>query len=435
MEKIQTIMVDNGSKDNSCDFVRQNFPWVCVIGLDKNYGYAGGNNEGLKKAEGDFIALINNDCVVEKNWLKELVNVALNKVSPQKFGAVCSKVLFFYSYFHLEFSLDRGDARISNLKINSKSSNSNKLNESIKYLKGFLPGPRDEQGNVSCWIFGQDSILAIPVPIPVNDKNLGFTVEFEIISESDSSMFEVYIIRPDGKENRRFKKIYDCKISSKVEKVSITFNGKFATYINDYIKDIINSCGLEVNEFFYARDRGFNFFDCTQFGSVEEIFSPSGSSLLINRALLDDVGYFDSDFFTYYEDIDLFWRARLKGWRIYFTPYSVARHYHCGTGREWSYSFTYHVIRNRLLAIFKNGWWILFSKSYFSFFISILISIAQYLGGILKDKTQNRPDVPARIRIFFELFYWFSKKLFLRFKIRMSSIVKDREIKKWLIKF
>jgi len=439
-ERIQTIMVDNGSKDNSCDFVRENFPWVNILRLDRNYGYSSGNNEGFKIADGEFIALINNDCIVEKKWLSELVNAAVDNVAAdkkadkkncQKFGAVCPKVLFFHSYLPLEFSIDKANAKISNVKIKSKSLENNrsavKLNESIKYLKGFLPVSRDNIGYLSSWTFSKNSLIAIPV----FSKNPGFTLEFEIISEFNSSKFEIFIINPEDNENRRVKKVHECVLKDGLNNVCINFNDN----LEAYSKDIINSCGLEINRNFYARDRGFNSFDDSQFVNTEEIFSPSGSSMLINRALLDEVGYFDRDFFTYYEDLDLFWRARLKGWKVYFTPYSVVRHYHCGTGREWSYSFTYHVLRNRLIAIFKSGWWFLFFKNCFSFFVSILAGISQYLYSILRGKKQDRPDIRVRLRVFFELFYWLPKKLFYRIMNRRAAVIKDREIKKWFKNF
>jgi len=435
-EKIQTIMVDNGSNDNSCNFVQQNFPWVNVLKLDKNYGYSGGNNEGFKIADGEFIALINNDCVVEKKWLKELVNTALDKGeidknNLQKFGAVCSKVLFYYSCILLEFSIEKAGAKISNVKITGNLAGekwaADSLNENIKYLKGFLPGPKDKMGNCSYLIYDNDSIIAVPVL----GKHENFTLSFEIVSEFIPAKLEIFIISPAGIENKRAKKVYECVIKADLNNVCVNFNDN----LEDYTRDVINSCGLEINRNFYARDRGFNSFNDSEFTDVEEIFSPSGSSVLINRALLDDAGYFDLDFFTYYEDLDLFWRARLKGWKVYFTPHSIARHYHCGTGREWSYSFTYHVLRNRLIAIFKSGWWFLFFKNYISFFTSILAAIYQYLYSIIRGKRQSRPDIPVRLRIFFELFYWLSKKLFCRIMNRRAAVIKDEQIKKWFKNF
>ena len=200
-------------------------------------------------------------------------------------------------------------------------------------------------------------------------------------------------------------------------------------------KNLINSCGLEINKMFYARDRGSNSWDEGQFNLDEEVFSPSGSSLLVNKEMLEEVGYFDDSFFTYYEDLDLFWRARLAGWKHYFTPESIARHHHCGTGEEWSYSFSYHVIRNRLLAIYKCGWFFKFISCYFSFVFSVFSNAFFYFLGLARGRKQNRPDVRARFRVFFELFYLLPKNLKKRIRIRNNASLGDAGIKKWTIDF
>ena len=71
--------------------------------------------------------------------------------------------------------------------------------------------------------------------------------------------------------------------------------------------------------------------------------------------MLDDVGFFDETFGMYYEDLDLAWRGRLRGWRFHYTPEAVVHHIHCGTSGEWSPFFLYHVERNRVFASIKNG--------------------------------------------------------------------------------
>jgi GT2 family glycosyltransferase len=87
----EVIMVDNGSMDNSVKYVKENFPFVRIIALSKNYGFTGGCNKGVKGARGEFVAFLNNDTVVDKNWLRELVKVMqINK----KIGMCGSKIIF-----------------------------------------------------------------------------------------------------------------------------------------------------------------------------------------------------------------------------------------------------------------------------------------------------------------------------------------------------
>ena len=69
----ETILVDNGSSDGTAAFVGERFPWVRVVRLSENHGFAGGNNAGVREARGRFIVLLNNDTVPEPGWLASLL--------------------------------------------------------------------------------------------------------------------------------------------------------------------------------------------------------------------------------------------------------------------------------------------------------------------------------------------------------------------------
>ena len=94
-KKLQIIMIDNHSTDGSAEFVRDRFPQVEIIRSKENKGYAGGNNVGLQASRGEFIALINNDAVVDKNWLREMLLI-FRQTDNAKIGAVGPKVLFYH---------------------------------------------------------------------------------------------------------------------------------------------------------------------------------------------------------------------------------------------------------------------------------------------------------------------------------------------------
>jgi glycosyltransferase involved in cell wall biosynthesis len=68
-----------------------------------------------------------------------------------------------------------------------------------------------------------------------------------------------------------------------------------------------------------------------------------------------EVGWFDDDFFLYYEDTDLSWRLRAAGWAIRYEPSAVVRHVHSASSVEWSPTFVFHTDRNRLLMLVKNA--------------------------------------------------------------------------------
>ena len=73
-QNIEILVVDNISSDNSQIECKKKFPDIKLIQNDENLGYCGGNNEGIKKAEGEFIIILNPDTIVETNWIDELLN-------------------------------------------------------------------------------------------------------------------------------------------------------------------------------------------------------------------------------------------------------------------------------------------------------------------------------------------------------------------------
>lgn len=71
----ETIVVDNASVDGTVEVVRQ-FKWVRLICNSENLGFAAGVNRGAKEAIGEWLLLINPDCVVDENAFAELYEFA-----------------------------------------------------------------------------------------------------------------------------------------------------------------------------------------------------------------------------------------------------------------------------------------------------------------------------------------------------------------------
>lgn len=69
----EVILVDNGSTDGSISDIEESFPWLRLIRNQKNFGYAGGCNSGLREAKGKYVLFLNNDTIFESNWLDALV--------------------------------------------------------------------------------------------------------------------------------------------------------------------------------------------------------------------------------------------------------------------------------------------------------------------------------------------------------------------------
>jgi GT2 family glycosyltransferase len=90
-ENYEIIVVDNASSDSSCELILSMYPDVMLIKAERNLGFASGCNLGIKNSSGECIVLLNNDTVVDTNWLKELVTVA---DGDKDVAIVGSKLLF-----------------------------------------------------------------------------------------------------------------------------------------------------------------------------------------------------------------------------------------------------------------------------------------------------------------------------------------------------
>jgi GT2 family glycosyltransferase len=76
-QKITVTLVDNGSTDDSVLFIKKRFPWVNIIKLGKNNGFAKAVNKGIKTSKEEYLFITNNDVVLEKNCLKNLIEYLL----------------------------------------------------------------------------------------------------------------------------------------------------------------------------------------------------------------------------------------------------------------------------------------------------------------------------------------------------------------------
>jgi GT2 family glycosyltransferase len=88
----EVILVDNGSTDGSADYVRQEFPWVRLLALERNMHFCAGNNAGIRISVSRYVVLLNNDTEAEADWLAELVAAA--EATPEA-GSFASQMLMF----------------------------------------------------------------------------------------------------------------------------------------------------------------------------------------------------------------------------------------------------------------------------------------------------------------------------------------------------
>jgi GT2 family glycosyltransferase len=117
--------------------------------------------------------------------------------------------------------------------------------------------------------------------------------------------------------------------------------------------------GMSVWGMPYPRGRGE--VDRGQYDVPDQVFAASGGASLYRVSMLLEVGLFDERFFAYLEDIDLSFRARLRGWDVRYAPAAVARH-RMGATSATLPGFTYrHTLRNLTLLYCKDMpaalWW------------------------------------------------------------------------------
>lgn len=117
---------------------------------------------------------------------------------------------------------------------------------------------------------------------------------------------------------------------------------------------IINSAGIEVDSLGVASDRLLGRPITASETAPVEVFGASGGAAVYRRQMLESIGGFDDSFFAYLEDVDVAWRARMRGWRALYAPAAVAHHHHSATLVHGSTLKYFLVGRNRIRLLAKN---------------------------------------------------------------------------------
>lgn len=102
----------------------------------------------------------------------------------------------------------------------------------------------------------------------------------------------------------------------------------------------------------FSRGRGDS--DTDKYDAQVDIFAASGGASLYRVSMLKEIGLFDEDFFAYYEDVDLGFRAQLAGWKVLYVPASIVYHQIGATSGRIKGFTTYQTLKNLPLLLFKN---------------------------------------------------------------------------------
>lgn len=287
---IELVVIDNASTDGSADLIRKTFPRLTLIRNERNIGFAGAINQGIRIATGAYIIPLNFDVILTGNFVEEMVKTA---EADQKVGSVSGKLLRF------------------------------EKQEDMPYI--------DSTGH-------------------------------------------------------------------------IVFRNRLAV------------------------NRGESEVDKGQYDAEEEVFGTCGAAPLYRREMLEDIKvdgeYYDESFFAFWEDVDLDWRARLRGWKSWYNPRAIAYHQRGGPSVRRSKVVEFYNYRNRYLVILKNDQ-----------FLSLLRAFPQILfteilkGGALLFRC------PSALVSWVSLTKLIPGALAKRRVIQERRVVSPEELEKWLARF
>ena len=103
--EVQIIVADNASTDDSVDFLKNNYPDISLVLLDKNFGFAEGYNLSLKQVEAEYYIILNSDIEVTENWIPPLID--LLEKNPE-IGACMPKLRSYFNRDYFEYAGSAG---------------------------------------------------------------------------------------------------------------------------------------------------------------------------------------------------------------------------------------------------------------------------------------------------------------------------------------
>ncbi|MBS4011096.1 MAG: glycosyltransferase, partial [Roseovarius sp.] len=310
----KVIVVDNGSSDGSIDWLQCNAPEVRVIALDQNIGFADAVNLAFDNAPTQLFAVLNNDMVVDSQWLRELVE-ALRRV-PQR-AAATSKFLFFKPFITISFTAST-----------PFSVSPSELLANHAYKKFFVENGRIAGDDI--WsVEAANSMHSMSVKVPCE---IGLRLPIACSAMPDEEVLGSVRVALNGVPMMRAKVGTELMLDAD----TLAEAGRW----------VVNNAGSMETSEDVVGDRGFGQYDVGQFEVEENVDYLCGGSFIVNRSALLGKPLFIGDLFAYYEDTELSVRLRQGGFRIGYAPRSVVYHKHAATSQEKSLFFHQMIERN-----------------------------------------------------------------------------------------
>jgi GT2 family glycosyltransferase len=188
-------------------------------------------------------------------------------------------------------------------------------------------------------------------------ENVGFARAANELIRRTTTPY-VLLLNPDARLQPRY--IEEVERAAEADPAIGSVTGKLIRPARHGETPRLDSTGHLLHRNRVATNRGENEPDHGQYDTAGDVFGVCAAAALYRRAMLDDVGldgeYFDSTFFAYYEDVDLDWRAQLRGWKAHYVPTAVAEHErgHKGDERQRSAFAIRHSLKNRYLMMVRN---------------------------------------------------------------------------------
>lgn len=373
----KVLVVDNNSKDDSVEMIKNEFPWVIVDIQKENIGFAEGNNIGMRRAirdNYDYVALLNSDAKASSNWISDLVN---KFDSNNRVGVASSKLVLWEKYLPVEIiaeiyspselNINHNDTRSLGVRIEMHLNSVGCTYDKTLYGGGWWPpevdGARWSNLNAICY-----------VPF-ASDYKADLTICFKAKGLIDGQKFVIKIgdhIVMNSELTKR-PRTYIFNVSREL--------------VDQYKLDMINNFGSVVDSKGYGHDVGFGMPDNV---NLINYFSEAfcGANALISTKALKETGLFNKKYFMYYEDIDLSIRMRLAGYRICISSDSNVRHYHSASN-EFNQKITYYINRNRIWTLLSYGTsrmifqeFVKVNLLFFINFIRVFIRLITFKAGI-----------------------------------------------------
>ena len=328
---LTVVLVDNASTDGIAARVRTELPAISVFESPTNRGFAGGCNLGIAALpDAQFVALVNNDATVDSGWLAPLL--AALEHDPG-LGAASPKIVFADRFVDLTIEAPtrrpgRGDRRDLGAFVTGARVDGRDVWGRAQLVSGFWG--RDPAPDRGEWTAASAQLR---LPVPYDSPHHG---ELRLAATSPIRA------RVTSGGDRA-----DVEVGAAPAWHHVPLTGRALT--------IVNNVGTDLVAGGYGADRGYLEPDDGRFDAGQEVFAWCGGAVLLRREYLDDVGLLDERLFLYYEDLELAWRGRRRGWRYRYVPESTVRHLHAATSDAHSARKHYFDERNRLLVLTRHA--------------------------------------------------------------------------------